>query len=157
MIRITELIYNSSMSERLYIFRIDGKVELLSIQQARELKDPFVDLRINEIIYNSRNKRMVKDGFEPGWQENIREYASSRSEYDKMLRERGLVEVGYDLTPQDSTTVGGACNSEEFALHAKELGVELSDREIDAIKSGEYFDASKCDPTMDADYEKDLI
>ena len=76
------------MNERLYCFKYAGKVEYLSIAQARLIDDPAIKYRIEEIILNSRTKRMKKDGFEPGWQENIREYVGGRAEYDHRLAGR---------------------------------------------------------------------
>lgn len=138
--------YDEGMNETLYCFKYDGKVEYLTITQAINLEHPAVMKRIDEIFLNKRNKRMTKDGFEPGWQENIQAYAGGRLEYDKMLRERGLVEVGFDTEHvKDSTTTGGACRSEEFIKSALDMGVDLTGNEIEAIKSGEYFDDSKCD------------
>jgi hypothetical protein len=139
------------MNERLYVFKMpDGSVEMMTIKEAIELNRADISARIEEIMLNSKNKRMNKDGFEPGWQDNLQTYAGGRKEYDRLLREKGLVEIGYDTKDlKESTAVGGATNTEEFALYAKEIGVDLNDQEIDAIKSGEYFDASKCDLSGD--------
>lgn len=128
-----------------YKFEVDGKVQFLSIEEARSLNRPDVEARIREIGENLKNKRMTKDGFTPGWQENIGAYAGGRLEYDRMLKERGLVEIGREYKPSESTTVSNPCATEEFANYAKELGVELSDNEVDAIKTGEYFSEDKVD------------
>jgi len=137
------------MNEKLYKFTMaDGSIEFLTIEDAHKKNVPGFHERLNEIRQNSQNKRMNKDGFEPGWQENIRAYAGGRKEYDKLLKERGLVEIGYDRVPEDSTTVKGA-KGLDFALHAKDLGIELNDQEIDAISDGSYFDSSKCDLSID--------
>lgn len=103
-----------------------------------ELKD-LIDQRIREIISNSRNRKRKKDGFEPGWQENIQEYAGGRREYDRLLKEKGLVELGYEYKPQGTTTYKSPCKTEEFALAVKEVFPDTTDTEIEAIKSGDYF------------------
>jgi len=131
---------------RYYTFTmLDGTEKLMTITEAlREAgnENDHIRIRIKEIIANSKVKRRAKDGFTPGWQENINEYAGGRKEYDRLLKEKGLVEIGYDYVPKESTKVSNPCASLEFALHAKEVGVELSDREVEAISTGEYFEKS---------------
>lgn len=124
---------------RLYTFNINGRVEVLSIQEAIAKQDPRYQKRIDEIRLNNANKKRVKDGFEPGWQENIQAYCGDRRQYDQALKERGLVEIGKDHVPQDNTKLGGFCQSDEFIESVKEQGIELSGQEVEAIKSGEYF------------------
>lgn len=82
---------------------------------------------------------MKKDGFEPGWQENIQAYAGGRQEYDRLLKEQGLVELGYDYVPQESVGDYNACATPEFIEACLEAGIDLSGNEQEAIKSGEYF------------------
>lgn len=147
-----ELISMDDVSEDTFlsrdVIREQRRIKNMSIQAARALNHPEINAQIERLILNRRNKKMKKDGFTPGWQENIQAYAGGRLEYDRMLKERGLVEIGYDYVPQDSTTETGA-RGLEFALHAKELGIELSENEVEAIADGSYFDASKCDLSSD--------
>lgn len=126
--------------QRYYTFRLsDSSVKVMTYAEAIEMNDEMVQSRIKEIRNNLQNKRMRKDGFEPGWQENIQEYVSGRREYDKLLREKGLVEIGYEHVPRESVLDHHPCATEEFAKGAREAGVELSDSEVDAIKTGDYF------------------
>lgn len=99
----------------------------------------FIKNRVDQIIENFKGRRRVRDGFQAGFQENINEYAGGRREYDKLLKEKGLVEIGKDYIPKESNPGINPCANEEFALSAKELGFIDSDREVEAIKSGEYF------------------
>lgn len=95
--------------------------------------------RINQIKESKRNKRMVKDGFQPGWQENIQSYAGGRLDYDRQLRERGLIEMGKDAK---ITTVEKEFNPFETDEMIKEVidsGADLSGGQLDALKSGELF------------------
>lgn len=117
----------------------DGSFEMLTIDQARGHNDPQVPERLRELGYNLRNKRRKKDGFEPGIQPNTGKYAGGRLEYEKQLKEMGLVEIGYDYIPQESKPDYNPCATEEFAKACLEEGVELTGNEIEAIKSGEYF------------------
>jgi len=137
------------MNERLFAFKINGVPYWLSIAEAIALKNPEVTSRINEITNNLKNKRMLKDGFTPGMQDNINEVINNRSDYDRRLRELGLVELGYEKVLHEDVETSNHCANLEFAQHAKDIGVDLSDNEMDAIVSGEYFDSSKCDLTED--------
>ena len=127
---------------RYYSFNLDSGEEVtMTIQEAIEKQEsnPAIAARLKEIIANSKIRRRCRDGFVAGWQENINEYAGGRKEYDRILKEKGLVEIGYDYIPKESTRVTNPCANIEFALHAKEIGVDLSDREVEAISTGEYF------------------
>lgn len=125
---------------RYYPFTLpSGEIKLMSIAEAAKIDDIHIKARIKEIIENSKMKRMKKDGFEPGWQENIQAYAGGRREYDRLIKEKGLVEIGYDYVPTESNPDIHPCANEWFVETAKEIGVNLNDREVEAIKSGEYF------------------
>lgn len=86
---------------------------------------------------------MLKDGFEPGWQQNIMEYVGGRREYNQKLKEKGLIELGYDYVPKESIPDYSILGNKEMALATKEIVPELSDNEVDAIASGEYFKDNK--------------
>lgn len=134
------------MGQRFYSFKMpDGREQLMTLKEALDLNEPLINERIRQIVSNSKVKRMSKDGFTPGWQENICEYAGGRKEYDRILKEKGLVEIGYDYVPKESTRVTNPCANLDFALHAKSIGVDLSDREVEAIASGDFFESAKCD------------
>jgi hypothetical protein len=127
------------LNETLYFFeKSDGTSDMLSIEDAFKLDDPKIKARIETIIQNKKNKRMKKDGFTPGFQQNIMEYAGGPGEYAKKLKEKGLVEVGYDYIPQESTAIYNPFQNEEVL---KELATmeELSGQEMDALKSGELL------------------
>lgn len=128
------------MSKNYYVFKLsDGKIEMLTLQEASTHKDPAVKPRMGEIIYNLQNARRKKDGFQPGWQENINEYCGDRRQYNEALKRQGLVEIGNDYIPSASKEEYNYCHTDEFVQSCIESGVELSGNEVDAIKSGEYF------------------
>ena len=123
-----------------------GEIRYLTMKDAMAINEDWVFARINEIATNHRNKKMKKDGFTPGWQENIREYCGGRGEYNSRLKELGLVECGYDTGHiKETTTEGGYCESIDFALAAREAGVELTDNEVEAIGTGEFYKDVKLD------------
>lgn len=80
----------------------------------------------------------IKDGFVPGWQENIQAYAGGPLEYQRLLRAKGLQEIGKDYIPKESTTAG--MDSKVFADACVEAGItEKGSVEYEAIKSGELL------------------
>lgn len=118
----------------------ENKIHVLTLQEASQrLEDPAIKKRFENILESSKNKRMKKDGFEPGIQANTGLYAGGRLEYNRQLKELGLVEVGYDFVPQESKGNYNYCQTDDFINAVTEQGVELNESERDAIKSGEYF------------------
>ena len=126
---------------RSYIFKDShGEIRMMTLQEAiKYFDDAAIKNRFEEIILNNKNKRRKKDGFEPGYQENTGLYAGGRLEYERQLKELGLVEVGYDYVPQESVGEHNFCQTDEFIHACLEEGIELSGNEQEAIKSGEYF------------------
>lgn len=51
----------------------------------------------------------------------------------------GLVEIGNDSAPQDSTKTSNPFSNDAMIKAAVDSGIYLSGREIDALKSGDYF------------------
>jgi len=45
------------------------------------------------------SNKEVKDTFQAGWQQNIREYCETYSDYKKKLKAKGLIEIGYEELP----------------------------------------------------------
>lgn len=92
-----------------------------------------------------KSGKAVSDGFEPGWQPNVNAWAWSRGAYNKLLREQGLQEIGYDYVPQetqvDYSPLSGAAMAQEIAR----MDPTMTGQEIAAIESGEYFKTAKAD------------
>lgn len=126
--------------KKYYAFTLNtGEIKLYTLEEAINLKDPTLVNRIKEIIANSKVKRMKHDGFTPGYQENIKAYAGGRLEYNRLLKEKGLQEIGYDYIPKDSTRDISPCANPEFAKLVKEVVPDTSDNEVEAIKTGDFF------------------
>lgn len=134
---------------RYYTFGEGDNITLMTLDEAMQSKDPAIIKRIVQIRNNSTQIKRCRDGFESGWQPNINKYCSSRREYDKELQHMGLVELGYDRVPTDSTKETNPCANEEFVKTCKDIGIELSGNEAEAIKSGQFFSADKCDLSND--------
>lgn len=129
--------------EGLFEFELpDGAKVEMSIHRARSLGCKNITKRCDEIVeyYKSKaKKKHKKDGFVPGWQENIRMYISCPFQYRRALKELGLVEIGNDSTPHDSTKTSNPFSNDAMIKAAVDSGIYLSGREIDALKSGDYF------------------
>jgi hypothetical protein len=126
---------------RSYTFKdSQGELHVMTLQEAAmRIDDIAIRARFNEIIANSKNVRRKKDGFEPGVQPNTGMYAGGRMEYQKQLKDLGLVEIGYDYIPQESVGDYNFCQTEEFIQTCLDSGIDLSGNEQEAIKTGEYF------------------
>ena len=55
------------------------------------------------------------------------------------MKEKGLVEVGYDLNFREHTPTETGLANKELIPTIKELGIELSDNETDALISGDLL------------------
>jgi hypothetical protein len=131
---------------RSYTFKDSkGEIHVLSLQEAAKLvpHDEAIRKRFDEIVDNTKNIRRKKDGFEPGIQPNTGLYAGGPLEYQKQLKDLGLVEIGYDYVPQESKGDYNYCRTDEFVQSCLEAGIELSGTEIEAIKSGDYYKDSE--------------
>lgn len=120
----------------------DGSKHMLTIHHARSFGCKHMNRRADEIIDAMKSKKKgqhKKDGFVPGWQENIRMYITCPHQYRRALKDLGLVEIGNDYIPQDETRVSNPFNNDALIKQAIDSGIYLSGREIDALKSGEYF------------------
>lgn len=120
----------------------DGSKHMLTIHHARSFGCKEMNKRADEIVdaIRSKNKpKYKKDGFVPGWQENIRMHITCPHQYRRALKDLGLVEIGNDYIPQDATRTSNPFENEEMIRAAIKSGIYLSGNEIDALKSGEYF------------------
>jgi hypothetical protein len=128
------------MSTKFYSFKTsDGKIEILTYQQASKLNDPLIKKRMEEIKDNTSNVKRVRDGFQSGWQENIGENCGDRKQYDNALKARGLVEIGKDYVPNGERNEISPCANEEFVQECLNQGVKLTGEEQSAIVSGDFF------------------
>lgn len=129
----------------------DGTKVDMTIHRAKSLGCKNINKRCDEIIdfYRSKGKKKhKKDGFVPGWQENIRMYITCPFQYRRALKDLGLVEIGTDFVPQDSTKTSNPFDNDVMIKAAIDSGIYLSGNEVTALKSGEYF---KDLPKVDAD------
>lgn len=131
-----------------YAFKFrNGDYKMLTLHDA--VKIPELKERVNQIIESFKSKRMKHDGFQPGFMPNINEYVGGRKEYAKKLKEKGLVEIGYDYIPKESKPDISPLAGQEMAEAIKEIVPELSDREVDAMATGEYFKNKPIDGLAD--------
>lgn len=91
-----------------------------------------------------KTNRRVKDGFEPGWQENIRKWCDSRSQYNAYVKAMGLQEIGYDYVPQEVKADYSPLSGAEMAREIARMDSSMTGQELDAIESGKYFKDLSC-------------
>lgn len=88
-----------------------------------------------KMIVMKSNKR-VKDGFQPGFQKSIREYCSTYGEYKQKLKERGLIELGYEELPEREEKRESYWTPDVLKRLYNEFGVKFSDREAEELENG---------------------
>lgn len=90
----------------------------------------------------NRTKRRRKDGFQPGWQPQLGREVNSRREYDQILKEEGLIEVGNE-TPefQTHTKTEPTYFSDENLRDFYQSGAEISGNEGEWLQKEEISGA----------------
>ena len=84
-----------------------------------------------------QSRRMVHDGFQPGWQPNIQRNASSRKEYERYLKELGLVEMGHAYVEEDVKALNRpVLLNADFVKEIGKEGITLPTALEDAIIKG---------------------
>ena len=120
----------------------DGTQRSLAIHQARSFGCKNMNQRCDEIVLDlkSKNKKQhKKDGFVPGWQENIRMHITCPAQYRRALKDLGLTEIGNERFVAKSAPEFNPFTP-EVVQEAVSIGVDLSGNEIDALENGKYFE-----------------
>lgn len=118
----------------------DGSKRKLTIHQARSFGCKDMNARCDDILADkkrTKDKLRRRDGFVPGWQPNINKHITCPAQYQRALKDMGLVEIGNERFVHETPDFNPF--TEEVVREAVKLGIDLSDREIDALESGEYF------------------
>jgi len=82
-----------------------------------------------------KSNRMAGDTFKAGFQRNIMEYCETVGEYRRKLKERGLIEIGYEDLPFNEDGAPVEYWSDEMLKYAYDLG--LSTNEVDSLRKDE--------------------
>ena len=118
----------------------DGSRRKLTIHHARSFGCKNMNARCDDILADkkrSKDKLRRRDGFVPGWQPNINKFITCPVQYQRALKDMGLVEIGNERIIYKEPEFNPF--TQDVVKEAVKMGVELSDREIDALESGEYF------------------
>ena len=86
------------------------------------------------------NKR-ADDTFKAGFQRNIMEYCHTVEEYRRKLKERGLIEIGYEDLPFNEDGAPVEYWSEDMLKYAYQMG--LSENEVNSLRDDEQADYTK--------------
>jgi len=81
-----------------------------------------------------KSNKSVNDGFAPGYQRSIGKYCATKAEYNAHLKNMGLIELGYEDLPKNEhkTTYW----TDDILKKVYDYGVQISDREAEALKKG---------------------
>lgn len=89
------------MELRYYTFKYpDGSLKMHSLKEAYQIKEDFIQERIQEILHNQANKSRVRDGFQAGFNVGLGCEVRTRGHQKEILKEKGLIEVG-NATPEE--------------------------------------------------------
>lgn len=80
------------------------------------------------------SNRVVKDGFKPGFQRNIRKHCSTYSEYKAHLKSMGLVEIGYEEHAPGTKIEREFFSDDTIRMLNQKYNLSLSDSEIRKLK-----------------------
>lgn len=88
------------------------------------------------VVYGSKRKVDDKLKF-PGFFRNIREYCSSLGEYKRKLKEKGLIEIGFDDFPdKEEDATSKKYWTDDILKELAEEGVSFDGELIKAMQSG---------------------
>lgn len=86
-----------------------------------------------------KSSKRVKDGFQPGWQPNIRKHCETYSEYKAHLKQMGLIEFGYEEIEkyhcQNLAKQKPVWDDETLKI-VYDKGIKVTDNEAYALKKG---------------------
>jgi hypothetical protein len=124
-----------------YIFKDGADFELPSLSTAQlcELKEKHGELVFNgfrdqlqSLTLLRANSHTSGDGFKPGWHPGLNMEIRTNGQYQAVLKERGMVEVGNEkqtVRKQKESSVF----TEDIIKEVREKGGEISDREADKL------------------------
>ena len=81
-----------------------------------------------------KSSALVKDGFQPGFQRNIRKHCATYSEYKAHLKNLGLVELGYEDIPEFKGIKTQYFDDAMMRKIHKKHNISLSGREADHLQ-----------------------
>ena len=85
-----------------------------------------------------KSNRLVKDGFKPGFQRNIRKHCNTYAEYKQHIKDMGLIELGNEeIKLDDNDNPPANYWDDELLKSAHDNGFKLSGREIAHLKGEE--------------------
>lgn len=76
--------------------------------------------------------KRITDGFQPGYNWALGQYVGGRREYQKILSQRGLVEVGKDKPPPDGQEKR-PFHDYEMKKEIKKIAPDISDKTLDSL------------------------
>lgn len=83
-----------------------------------------------------KQKGRIRDGFQPGWQSNIQAFAWSRGMYDRLLRQKGLIELGKEKAKESGNDIemDMTLTDEDIREINNEYNLSLSDGDVRRIR-----------------------
>ena len=84
-----------------------------------------------------RSNKMVKDSFVAGYQRSIRKHCETYAEYQRELKKRGLIEIGYEEINPDTEAGRESVYWDDAIIRGLyKRGIKISGNEAKALKEG---------------------
>ena len=100
-----------------------------ALAYAKENKVGVIDNGYQAHLDSPKNR--IKDGFSSGWQPQLGQRVGGRREYDRLLKDKGMIEIGKE-TPKGASEKETSYFTGDLAKELASYGV--SDRAIDNLK-----------------------
>jgi hypothetical protein len=87
-------------------------------------------------LLRANSHKTKTDGFQPGWHPALQMEIRTNEQYQRVLKEKGMVEIGNERQ-KDPVKKKTAAFTDDVIKKAKEMGATLSDREADRLTGKE--------------------
>ena len=114
----------------------NGKIKFLTPEEAEKYSEENNVTILKDGLEEAINapRQRIRDGFQAGWNPALGQYVQSKSEYKRILKQKGLVEMGYEMPKHQSKRKSNF--SDDKIKQMVDRGAELSGNEIAALKAG---------------------
>ena len=109
------------------------EIEEICREQGIELiYNEFRDQLDSLHLLRANSHKTKTDGFQPGWHPGLNMEIRTNEQYQKVLKEKGMIEIGNEK-PRDPVKKDKSVYTEEIIKDAIGMGAEISGREADKL------------------------
>jgi hypothetical protein len=114
----------------------DGHKDYLTDEEAKAYMDKTGAYRLRyhktyeELHPIKPLRRFKSDAWSPGWQPALGMHCESKSDYDREIKKRGLIEMGNEPPTQHKPAPAKPYVTDEVVNMARDMGASFSDGEV---------------------------